>query len=168
MGPIESTCHNTAREVRARLYAPSRVSAPIKIKDVLGIALYSSGARTIKRVSYIARLEPPPLRADFREPENVWIIDNPLTCKIVQCVSERLSVSPDRIIGRSRVARIIYAKHLSIYLLQIIGGYSTPQIGKVFDRDHTTVLSSLRKIRRLVATSDTAKADADHCLSVVR
>lgn len=59
-----------------------------------------------------------------------------------------------------RTLKIVYPRHIAMYLARQVTGRSYPEIGRRFgNRDHTTVLSGIRKIERLRKTD--SKLDAD-------
>lgn len=62
---------------------------------------------------------------------------------IVAAVSERTGVSQRDILGTSRVRPIAKARQAAMALCRE-QGFSLPQIGQVFRRDHTTILHACR------------------------
>jgi Bacterial dnaA protein helix-turn-helix len=53
--------------------------------------------------------------------------------------------------GRSRHARVTRARHEAMWLLREATDLSLPDVGRILgNRDHTTVLSGVRKIQRIV------------------
>ena len=68
--------------------------------------------------------------------------------KIFRVVSLRYKVSPDDIKGRSRKENIATARHISIYLARRLTDLSQSAIGAYYDRDHTTILSSLKAMEK--------------------
>ena len=61
-------------------------------------------------------------------------------------------VSPEDIKGQSRSKNIAYARHVTAYLIRNLIGLSLPAIGEFLNRDHATVLASIRKIESLITT----------------
>ena len=51
-------------------------------------------------------------------------------------------ISKEDLIGSKRSREIAQARHMTIYLIRDITEMSYPNIGKIFNRDHTTILSS--------------------------
>lgn len=60
--------------------------------------------------------------------------------------------TPDNIKGPSRVKAIANARHVAIYLTRILTNLSTNIIGDYFNRDHATVIASIRKIEKDIST----------------
>lgn len=67
------------------------------------------------------------------------------------------------ITSQRRDAKTIYARHLSMFVMFELTNKSTPQIGKLFgDRDHTTVIHAVKKVRRWLAENrETIAADVN-------
>lgn len=68
---------------------------------------------------------------------------------IIRDTAKQQGVSVDDIVGRSTHKPIVYARHLAIYRVRKERpDMSLPQIGRIFNRDHTTILSAVRKMER--------------------
>ena len=72
--------------------------------------------------------------------------------KIFSAITDRYGVSREDMVGKKREKAIAEARHISVYLIREITEMSFPNIGKLYDRDHTTILSSYQKISRQVKT----------------
>ncbi len=66
--------------------------------------------------------------------------------KIISEVSAYYNVTGDEIRGKKRTGNIVNARFVAIYLLRTLTEMSSPEIGKEFQRDHTTVLNAETKI----------------------
>lgn len=62
--------------------------------------------------------------------------------KIVSKIAEKYSLPENEIYGKSRTASIAKARHIAVYLMRKVLDLSYPAIGKIFKRDHTTVMNS--------------------------
>ena len=78
--------------------------------------------------------------------------------KIFAAVSRRYNVPIDDIKSKKRNAEIAQARHVAAYLVWKITEISLPHIGKIFGRDHTTVLHSLDQVEKKMR-SDPAYAE---------
>ena len=76
------------------------------------------------------------------EPVNVTVD------KLFAKVSEKYGVSKDELVGTKRNKDIANARHICIYLIRKATDMSLPNIGKLFNRDHTTVLESTKLIEK--------------------
>jgi chromosomal replication initiator protein len=75
----------------------------------------------------------------------------PLTA-IVESVSRRLGLSTRDVRSPRRAQPLARARHLIAYLAHEYAGFSLPALGQALgNRDHTTVLHSVRKARELLA-----------------
>ena len=64
------------------------------------------------------------------------------TDKIIKSVSVSTGISVEEIKGRKRTKEIAFARHLAIYIMRKITDLSLPSIGKIFNRNHSTILSA--------------------------
>ncbi len=55
-------------------------------------------------------------------------------------VSQMTKVATDDIVGRSRLRKNVIARHLLMWALTNLCGYSTTVVGKLMHRDHCTVV----------------------------
>lgn len=70
---------------------------------------------------------------------------------IIEETARYYSISPDEIKGQKRSKNIAIARHVSIYLIRSLINLSLNDIGGIFeDRNHTTILSSIRKIETMI------------------
>ncbi|MCI8387890.1 MAG: chromosomal replication initiator protein DnaA [Clostridiales bacterium] len=68
--------------------------------------------------------------------------------RILDRVAKKYGVLVEDMKGTKRTKEIAYARHVSIYLIRRLTDRSLPQIGKIFNRDHTTIISSLKTIEK--------------------
>lgn len=70
----------------------------------------------------------------------------PTPPKILQAVANYYSIPVEQIVGSRRSKDTVQPRQVAMYLVRELTNYSLPEIGKVFSRDHTTVLHSINKI----------------------
>ncbi len=72
---------------------------------------------------------------------------------IVAAVAAFYRFSPNEIRGPRRVRPLVTARHVAMFLMRdLLADYSYPMIARIFDdRNHTTVISAVEKIRRQMA-----------------
>ena len=63
--------------------------------------------------------------------------------KIFSVIYKKYNIKKDDIIGTRRTKEVAAARHIAIYMVRTITEMSLPNIGKVFNRDHSTVMSSI-------------------------
>jgi chromosomal replication initiator protein len=61
---------------------------------------------------------------------------------IFKLLEKRYGISKDEMLGKKRTADIVYARHIAIFLIQESTDLSLKKIGKLFDRDHSTIISA--------------------------
>ena len=66
--------------------------------------------------------------------------------RIIARVAANYGLMPADIKSRKKTKEIANARHISIYIIRSITDLSLPAIGRIFDRDHSTVMSSLAVI----------------------
>lgn len=124
--------------------------------DVIGwLARDPGGARPIlggiAHLEVLAKLHPPPLTlavvmAELPAPESD---ESPLE-RIAAQVAERYRVPVKALRGPSRVRNVAWARQVAMSVARS-AGFSFPQIGAYFGRDHTTVMHSCAKVAGLAA-----------------
>lgn len=69
---------------------------------------------------------------------------------IVSAVAETFNVLPKDILSRSRRRRFTLPRHVAMWLCLRSGKRSTTQIGRLFGRDHTSVMHARRHVDKLI------------------
>ena len=78
--------------------------------------------------------------------------------RIIDCVSRRYNISVDEIMGKSRKKETKTARNVAMYVVRSVTGASLPQIGQVFDRDHSTVHSNISMIEQEISSDPVLEA----------
>ncbi len=80
---------------------------------------------------------------------------NPTPDLIMKEVAKYYNISADKLSSANRSREMVQPRQVAMYLVRHLTNYSLPEIGKVFERDHSTVLHSINKIEEyLTSTSD--------------
>ena len=66
--------------------------------------------------------------------------------KIVDKVAKKYGITVEDIKGRKRTREIANPRHIAIFIIRKLTDMSLPAIGRLFTRDHTTIMSSLENI----------------------
>ena len=74
--------------------------------------------------------------------------------KIFLAVYKKYGVKKEELIGTVRKKEISFARHVAIYLIRNITEMSLPNIGKIFGRDHTTILASIKFVEKKLITDN--------------
>ena len=80
---------------------------------------------------------------------------------IVDKTADYYNIEPDQIFGKGKTKNVAAARQMSIYLMRKLTGLTLEEIGSVLNRDHSTILHSIRKVEESVNTdpsvSDTVR-----------
>jgi len=77
---------------------------------------------------------------------------------IIRSSAHAYGFSVDDVLSPSRRQPLVLCRQIAMYLCRELTDLSLPKIGEAFDRDHTTVLHSVEKVRRILR-SDRAVFD---------
>jgi len=88
----------------------------------------------------------------------------PVTVReIIAAVAYEYELTPNDILSDRRLASVVRARQVAMYLTKEMTGFSFPALGRQFGyRDHTTVLHGVRKIERLLTIDADLKSIVDH------
>ena len=111
----------------------------------------------IKKIAAISLLTNTPVTLDMckRSIADFLSEEVPLSVtldRIFGVVSKKYNVSVDEIKGKRRNDNIANARHICIYLIRNMTEMSLSAIGELFSRDHTTIISSIKKVERDIGT----------------
>ena len=72
--------------------------------------------------------------------------------KIFASVYQKYGVKKEDLISTKRNKEIAYARHITVYIIREVTEMSLPNIAKIFNRDHSTIISSIETIERKLIT----------------
>ena len=82
--------------------------------------------------------------------------------RIIGVVGEYYKISKGDIIGKGRKAEIIMARHMAIWMVRKLLLLPFKKIGRIFgNRDHSTIMSSIRNMDRKMTINSIIKAAAE-------
>lgn len=87
---------------------------------------------------------------------------------ILKEVGKYYSITTDKLSSSNRTKEMVQPRQVAMYLVRHLTNYSLPEIGKVFSRDHTTVLHSIHKIEEYLKTTDDMKNIIDDLIKNIR
>ena len=70
--------------------------------------------------------------------------------EIIRCVADYYNIKPTEIVGKRRTGSIVRPRQVAIYLAKSLTTKSFPDIGREFNRDHTTVMHSIKRVETLM------------------
>lgn len=88
--------------------------------------------------------------------------------KIFAAIEKKYGVSKSDLTGKSRVKEVAQARHVTIHLIRTVTEMSLPAIGKLFNRDHSTVISSLDAIDKKIASSGAFEAEINNLIKEIK
>ena len=74
--------------------------------------------------------------------------------KIFSAVYHKYGVTKEDLIGKKRNKEIANARHITVYLIRELTEMSYPDISKIFDKNHTTILYSYETTRQRATERD--------------
>lgn len=86
--------------------------------------------------------------------------------KIIYCTAKYFGVSENDIVGDSRKKNVVFARQISIYLMENTLSLSRSEIGRIVNRDHSTVKHSIDSVTAQLESLD-GKFVQDHLTSVI-
>ncbi len=88
--------------------------------------------------------------------------------KIFTAVYKKYNIKKDDIIGQRRTKEIAQARHITIYLIRVITEISQPSIGKILNRDHSTINTSLDSMEKKIRTNPVFRAEMDEMVKEIK
>lgn len=74
--------------------------------------------------------------------------------KIISIISEHFGIIPNDILGKSQTRECTLPRQISIFYLRELLKMPFLKIAKIFDRDHSTIMSSVKAIKKAVDNKD--------------
>lgn len=84
--------------------------------------------------------------------------------RIISYVSQKYKVPSEDITSRKRQKNIAWARHIVVYLMRDMMEMSWVELGRFFDRDHTTIMSSYATVSEECERS----AEFNHTMEVIK
>lgn len=88
--------------------------------------------------------------------------------RIIACVARHNSVSIDDIMGTVRKKNIKNARNVAMYVVRYITGMSLPQIGAIFNRDHSTVHSNISVVEEEIMRDPVLDASVNEIIKEIK
>ncbi len=88
--------------------------------------------------------------------------------KILKVVSQTYEVSIEDMKSKKRQGEIANARHVAIYLIRQLTDLSLNNVADIFNRDHTTVMSSDRKVKNDIDSSKAVEAEIDELIRKIK
>ena len=88
--------------------------------------------------------------------------------RIISMVSQHTGVPEEEIKGKKRTKEIAMARHVCIYILRTQTELSFPSIGKIFGRDHSTIMYSIDLIQNRIEDDPSFAKEMTDLLSEIK
>ena len=88
--------------------------------------------------------------------------------KIVNSASEKFGIPADSILGKKHSKDIVWSRHMSIYVMRKLTDMSFNEIGKFFNRDHSTIMASVEKIEREAEANPAVAKEIQDLIDIVK
>ncbi|NOZ28483.1 MAG: chromosomal replication initiator protein DnaA [Chloroflexi bacterium] len=74
--------------------------------------------------------------------------------QIISLVARFFGLTAEQLTGRGRSKEVSLARQVLMYLLRTDFDFSYPQIGNLLNRDHTTIIHGVEKMKEMIETDD--------------
>lgn len=89
------------------------------------------------------------------EPLNVTID------KIFAVTFKKYGIDKATLLGPKRTAEVTMARNVTIYLIRTVTDIALESIGKIFERDHTTIMNSIKRVEKLMLNDSVLTIEID-------
>ncbi len=88
--------------------------------------------------------------------------------KILSSVSKAYGVPQDQMKSKKRTDTVANARHVAIYLIKQLTELTLKEIGAIFGRDHTTVISSIDKVEKSIKTINNYETEINRLIKEIK
>ena len=88
--------------------------------------------------------------------------------KIFASIQKKYNIKREDIVSSKRTKDIANARHITVYTIRSVTDMSLPNIGKVIDRDHSTVLSSIEAVEKKMAQNPVYRAEIEELVKEIK
>lgn len=88
--------------------------------------------------------------------------------RILSVVAKKYGITVDDLLSKKKSDNIANPRHVAIYIIRKETALSLKEIGRIFSRDHTTVMASLGKVEMQIATVKNMEADINDMIKKSR
>ena len=88
--------------------------------------------------------------------------------KIFTAIYKKYNIRREDILSSKRTKEIANARHISVYLIRNITEMSLPNIGKLFGRDHATIMYSIDTVEKKAGQNSVFRAELDEMTKEIK
>ncbi len=127
----------------------------------------------LKRIGAISVLTATPITYDMCKRTISDFLAGPISVndtvqKILKAVSDKYGVAVDEIKGTKRNENIANARHVAIYIIRTLTDLPQTQIGEIFGRNHSTVISSIKKVEADIKEKKDTEYEIEEIINQVK
>ncbi|MFA5562509.1 MAG: chromosomal replication initiator protein DnaA [Eubacteriales bacterium] len=128
---------------------------------------------SIKKIAAISMLTGTPVSLDMSKRAIADILAGSVPVsvtvdKILHAVSRKYGVSVEDIKGKKRHENIVSARHLCVYLVRKQTSLPLTAIGEIFERDHSTILSSIKNVEEQLKQTKHMEGELEELLTEIK
>ncbi|MFA5562540.1 MAG: chromosomal replication initiator protein DnaA [Eubacteriales bacterium] len=128
---------------------------------------------SIKKIAAISMLTGTPVSLDMSKRAIADILAGSVPVsvtvdKILHAVSRKYGVSVEDIKGKKRHENIVSARHLCVYLVRKQTSLPLTAIGEIFERDHSTILSSIKNVEEQLRQTKHMEGELEELLTEIK
>ncbi len=151
------------------------IHMPDEAVDFLAANIHSNVRQiegAIKKIAAISRMTDSPItlamcRRAISDILASSVSTSDMIERILTIVSQKYGVTPDDIKGKKRDASISNARHICIYLIRHMNELTLKQIASYFSKDHSTIISSIRKVENDMDTSEEKRKEIEQLIAEI-
>ena len=88
--------------------------------------------------------------------------------KIFAAIEKKYGIKKNELTSKSRVKEVAQARHVTVYLIRTVIEMSLPNIGKLFNRNHATIISSIDIIEKRMASDAVFEMEINNLIKEIR
>lgn len=165
LADVQPPDYETRLAIIASKSAQLHFDIPSEICDYIARTIVSNVRQlegTVKKMYALHELMAKPISQQLAEEaiRDVFLENpglKPTSDLILKEVSKYYSITTEQITSTNRSKEMVQPRQVAMYLVRNLTNYSLPEIGKVFSRDHTTVMHSINKVEEYLQSSEDMK-----------
>ena len=88
--------------------------------------------------------------------------------KVFAAIMKKYSVSREDIKGQRRTKDVAWGRHMFAYLVRELTDMSFPNIGKIINRDHSTIMTSIKAVERRMSEDNMLSLDISEMIKEIK
>lgn len=127
----------------------------------------------IKKIYAVTQLTGTPITLDMCKNAIASMIqesksDKDLIERIFDAVTHHFGVTREELCGKKRTDNVAKARHMCMYIIRRLTERSLSDIGSIFSRDHTTVISSIKYVEGQMESVPGAESEVNDLIAEIK